>query len=262
MFFRTSILGRLAAVVALFVTLAVCGGSTLARAHITAATVDAVAPGPVYAVFPGHGRRFVPAVRVAFLGDSYTYAVGARERTDGFAYRVARYQHWSADVVGLAGSGYVRVSQRDNLRISAGIPDVIAAQPQVVIVECGHNDVDTNVKLAQVEPAALRDLRALRAGLPNATIVVVGPVWLSSHPPHRVYAVRRAIHAAQRQISGSLWIDPVAQHWFTGHYSSKISERTGDDVTMINYRVGHPNNLGYRHMAHLLERDLRTLGVS
>lgn len=262
MFSRISILGRLAAVVALFVTLAVCCGSNLARADITAATVDAVAPGPVYAVFPGHGRRFVPAVHVAFLGDSYTYAVGASERTDGFAYRVAGYEHWSADVVGLAGSGYVRVSQKDNLRISAGIPDVIAAQPQVVIVECGHNDVDTNVNLAQVEPAALRDLRALRAGLPNATIVVVGPVWLSSDRPHRVYAVRGAIHAAQRQLPGSLWIDPVAQHWFTGHYSPEISKRTGDDVTMINYRVGHPNDLGYRHMAHLLERDLRTLGVS
>jgi lysophospholipase L1-like esterase len=259
---RISIVGRLAAVVALFVTLAIWGGGNPARADITAATVDAVAPGPIYAVFPGHSRRFVPAVHVAVLGDSYTYAVGASERTDGFAYRVAGYEHWSADVIGLAGSGYVRVSQRDNLRISAGIADVIAAQPQVVIVECGHNDVDTSVMLAHVEPAALKDLRALRAGLPNATIVVVGPVWLSSDAPHRVYAVRDAIHAAQRQIPGSLWIDPIAEHWFTGHYSPAISERTGDDVTMINYRVGHPNDLGYQHMADLLEGDLRTLGVS
>lgn len=30
---------------------------------------------------------------------------------------------------------------------------------------------------------------------------------------------------------------------------------------MINYAVGHPHNLGYRHIARLLERDLGALGV-
>ncbi|HLI58333.1 MAG TPA: SGNH/GDSL hydrolase family protein [Solirubrobacteraceae bacterium] len=260
---RIPVLGRLAVAAATFVTLALCAGSNLADAQMasrpgTAASVHELAPGPAYSVFPGSGDAPVPGpVRAAFLGDSYTFGVGASERTNGYAYLVAQAEGWSADVVGLPGSGYVRVAEKDNKRISAGIAPVIAARPAVVIVECGHNDADLGIDLARVEPNALRDLRALRAGLPEATIVVVGPVWLSGHPDSRVLAVRRAVHAAQRQIPGSLWIDPIAERWFTGVFA----RHTGDDATMINYAVGHPNDVGYRHIARLLERDLRSLGV-
>jgi acyl-CoA thioesterase-1 len=253
-----SLLGRFAIAVVAFVSLVLCGGSNLAGARIAPGLVRQLAPGPVYSVWPEVGQALVPApVHAVFLGDSYTYGVGAAQRGDGYAYLVARAEHWSADVVGLPGSGYVRVAEKDDKRISAGLSSVIAAQPQVVIVECGHNDVDNGIPLRRVEPTALRDLRVLRAGLPQATIVVLGPVWLSGSPSRRVYAVRDAVHAAQRQIPGSLWIDPVAQHWFTGQWET----RTGDDATMINYAVGHPNNTGYRHIARRLERDLLGLDV-
>lgn len=198
-----------------------------------------------------------PPVHVAFLGDSYTYGVGATVRTNGYAYLVARAERWTADVVGLPGSGYVRIANRDDKTIAAGLEPVIAAQPDVVIVECGRNDVDQGITLSEVEPHALQDLRALRAGLPDATIVVLGPIWLSGHPGARVFAVRNAVRAAQRQIPGSRWIDPVAQRWFTG----RLADRTGDDASMINYAVSHPDDLGYRHIARLLESDLRWLGV-
>ena len=267
---RTSILGRLALMAATFISLVLCGGSTLADAHITSGahpaagaslasdTVHDLAPGPVYSVFPGSGHALVPApVHVAFLGDSYTYGVGASVRSDGYASLVAQAERWSADVIGLPGSGYVRVAEKDGLRISAGLASVIAARPQVVIVECGRNDVDEGIPLRRVEPNALTDLQALRAGLPHATIVVLGPVWLSGFPGRRVFAVRHAVHAAQRQIPGSLWIDPVGQHWFTG----RLGARTGDDATMINYAVDHPDDAGYRHIARRLERDLHLLGV-
>jgi lysophospholipase L1-like esterase len=241
MVIRSSRVARLATAAAALTTLALCGGSTLADAQIAPVPIPLIAP-----------------VHTAFLGDSYTYGVGATVHTDGYAYLVARAEHWTADVVGLPGSGYVRVALKDGKRISAGIPSVIAADPQVVIVECGRNDVDNGIDIDQVEPNALADLRALRAGLPHSTIVVLGPVWLSGFPGPRVFAVRDAVHAAQQQIPGSLWIDPVAEHWFTGHFGT----RTGDDASMINYAVGHPNNAGYRHIARLLERDLRRLGVS
>lgn len=255
---RISSLARRIAAASMTLTVLLCGGSSPANAQTTAAAVHHLAPGPIYSVFPGVGDAIVPGpVHAAFLGDSYTFGVGANVRTDGYAYRVARAEHWSADVVGLPGSGYVRVAEKDDKRISAGVASVIAAQPQVVVVECGHNDADLGIDLARVEPSALRDLRRLRAGLPDATIVVVGPVWLSGHPDSRVIAVRNAVHAAQRRIPGSLWIDPIAQRWFTGNFE----RHTGDDATMINYAVGHPDDAGYRHIARLLERDLRSLGV-
>jgi acyl-CoA thioesterase-1 len=264
---RITMLCRLVVVTAALATLILCGGSDLADASIPAPTaavtgtdvVHELAPGPVYSVFPGAGHDLVPGpVHAAFLGDSYTYGVGAQERTSGYAYLVAQAEHWSADVLGLPGSGYVRVAEKDGRRISDGIASIIAAHPQVVIVECGHNDADLGIDRARVEPSALRDLRALRAGLPGATIVVLGPIWLSGHPDRQVLTVRRDVRAAQRQIPGSRWIDPIAEHWFTGRFQ----QHTGDDATMINYAVGHPDDTGYRHIARLLERDLRALGLS
>jgi lysophospholipase L1-like esterase len=197
-------------------------------------------------------------VDVAFLGDSYTYGTGATEPTDGYAYLVARAEGWSAKVVGLPGSGYVRVATDSGKRISAGIPTVIAADPKVLIVECGHNDADYGIDLAQVEPAALRDLRRLRAALPQTELVVMGPIWLTATRSPRAIAVRNAVHAAQRQIGHSRWIDPIAEGWFTGNRQL----RTGDDRTMINYAVGHPNNRGYRHIAAVLEADLAALKLT
>jgi lysophospholipase L1-like esterase len=198
------------------------------------------------------------SVDVAFLGDSYTLGTGASTYSDGYAYQVAKAEGWTAKVVGLPGSGYVRIAIDTHKRIDYGIPAVIAADPKLLIVECGHNDADAGVDLGRVEPAALRDLRRLRSGLPDTKIVVLGPIWLNQDPTPGALAVRDAVHAAQRQIPNSRWIDPIAEGWFTG--DRKL--RTGDDRTMINYAVGHPNDLGYRHIARLLEADLKRLKLN
>lgn len=215
--------------------------STIARI-VAGTTIPADARGPV---------------DVAFLGDSYTYGIGATAHSDGYAYLVAKAEHWTAKIVGLPGSGYVRVAIDDGQQISDGIPSVIASDPKLVIVECGHNDADNGIALSKVEPNALKDLRRLRAGLPNAKIVVLGPVWLSKRPTQRATAVNNAVHTAQQKISNSVWINPIAQSWFKGDRAL----RTGDDKTMINYAVGHPNNLGYERIASILEADLKLLGV-
>ncbi len=211
---------------------------------------------PTRARAAGIAPTAVP-VHAAFLGDSYTFGVGASQPTDGYAYLVSRAEKWTARIVGLPGSGYVRVAIRDDKNIAAGLSSVIAAQPQVVIVASGHNDAMPNVNYRDTEAAALKDLGQLRTALPHATIVVVGPIWLNGYPDRKALYVRNAIHLAQERIPGTLWIDPIAQHWFTGSWT----RRTGDDATMINYAAGHPNNLGYEHIAERLERDLLALGV-
>ena len=230
---------RAASLAGLIIALIVSLGGSPARAG-AAPTAPAVAP-----------------VHVAFLGDSYTFGVGATQPSSGYAYLVAQAEKWTARVVGLPGSGYVRVAVRDHKNIAAGLSAVIAAQPQVVVVECGHNDAMPRVNYLQTEAAAIRDLGALRAALPNATIVVMGPIWLNGYPDRKALFVRNAIHRAQQRIPGTFWIDPIAQHWFTGSWT----KRTGDDATMINYAAGHPDDLGYEHIATLLEADLHALGV-
>ena len=102
--------------------------------------------------------RLAAPIHTAFLGDSYTFGIGATEPTDGYAYLVSRAEKWTSRIVGLPGSGYVRVATRDDKNIAAGLSTVIAAQPQVVIVASGHNDAMPNVAYKQTEAAALKDL--------------------------------------------------------------------------------------------------------
>jgi GDSL-like Lipase/Acylhydrolase family len=249
----TSGLGRGARLATVIAGLVLCGGGRLASAESLSGPVRPDTLGVAV-----DADTASASFQAAFLGDSYTYGVGATRPSEGYAYLVAEAEHWNADVVGLPGSGYVRIATHDNMDISAGIAPVIAVQPKVVIVECGRNDIDDGINLADVEPRALKDLRALRAGLPHATIVVLGPIWLSGHPGPRAFAVRDAVYAAQRQIPGSRWIDPIAERWFTG----RLGHKTGDDATMINWAVSHPDNLGYRHIAYRLETDLRLLGLN
>jgi len=223
-----------------------------------------VLPGATATAVPGVSSNGIPGlspigapVHAVFLGDSYTYGIGATVPSNGYAYLLSEALHWNVDIIGLPGSGYTRVALRDGLTIAAGIQPAIAAQPQVLIVECGRNDADPGISVAKTKRNALRDLRALRAGLPDTTIVVLGPVWLNGRPTPHALAVRNALYAVQEKIPGSVWIDPIAQRWFTGRFVN----RTGDDATMINYAVGHPNNLGYLHIAQVLEADLQELQI-
>ena len=56
-----------------------------------------------------------------FLGDSYTYGIGATQRSNGYAYLISEALHWDVDIIGLPGSGYTRVAKDDGLSIAAGI---------------------------------------------------------------------------------------------------------------------------------------------
>ncbi len=192
-----------------------------------------VLPGSTSAGVPGVSSDGVPGmsligapVHAVFLGDSYTYGIGASQPSNGYAYLISEALHWNVDIIGLPGSGYTRVAKRDGLTIAAGIQPAIEAQPQVLIVECGRNDADRGISVAETRRNALADLRALHAALPNTIMVVVGPVWLNGRPSAHALAVRDAVYAAQQKIPGSLWIDPIAEKWFTGRFVNRTAAET------------------------------------
>jgi hypothetical protein len=54
-------------------------------------------------------------IRAAFPADSYTFGVGPTQPSNGYAYLVAKHENWTARVVGLPGSGYVRVAIPNNV---------------------------------------------------------------------------------------------------------------------------------------------------
>lgn len=204
---------------------------------------------------PAHAAAAVPP-EAAIVGDSYTAGANASSPGRGYAERVARALGWEhADIRGLPGAGYVRPSVTGR-RLRGVVRRLVKRRPPVVVVVMGHND--TRVNPVRVERSARRTLALLRRRLPFSRVVVVGPIWQSGDPEPRVLVTRDAILAAVRSVGGLMWVDPIAEHWFTGDKR----HHTGNASHFISSDDNHPNDAGHAHIARLLLRDLKRLGVA
>jgi acyl-CoA thioesterase-1 len=222
------------------------------RAHAAGATTPpAGASAPAVAAAPRRRR----APDAAILGDSYTAGANASSPAHGYAQLLAHRMGWrDVFIRGLPGSGYVErgVTGRS---LHALIRRTVALQPRLVLVVAGHND--SRADPGRVAESALADLAELRAGLPHARIVVVGPIWQGSELRPGVAEVRDAVRAATRQVPRVSWIDPLSERWFTGDRR----RHTGNAARLISRDDNHPNDAGHAHIARLLARDLRRHGV-
>jgi lysophospholipase L1-like esterase len=117
-----------------------------------------------------------------FLGDSYTLGRGASARALGWTTLVAQKTGWTEVNQGVGGTGYNTVSGLVGCSAEycptyvTRAMDVIAADPDIVVVSGGQND---RPWLA-ADPAAVRaavdeTYRLIRQGLPDARIIAVGP---------------------------------------------------------------------------------------
>jgi acyl-CoA thioesterase-1 len=222
---------------ALLTTLAVasagCGGPSSGQAG------SAADDGPSASTSPaGPGARPV----AVFLGDSYT---AASDHGGGYALRTAEALGWTPVLEAVNGTGYVAAGGS-----SGGAPygdrlaAVVADQPAVVVVQGSTNDVGSPV--AAVGAAATTLYADLRARLPDAEVVVLGPTSPPGVDPAGLLAVRDVLEGAAAG-AGLRFIDPVARGWLMppdGLY--------GDPV--------HPNDTGYADLADDLAAALRTDG--
>ena len=206
---------------------------------------------PVHAANAG---RVAP--EAAILGDSYTAGANASSPGRGYAERLARAMNWRhADIRGLPGAGYARPSVKGR-RLLGVAKRIVRRRPAVVVVVMGHND--WRVAPDRVERDAHRTLALLRRRLPGSRIVVVGPIWQSGDPSWRVLATRDAIRRAARRVRRVAWVDPLAEHWFTGDKR----RHTGNASHFISADDNHPNDAGHEHIARMLLRDLVRLGIA
>jgi acyl-CoA thioesterase-1 len=151
-----------------------------------------------------------PPVRAAFLGDSYTVGVGDDDE-GGYVRPVAERFGWEALVFGQTGTGYVDPGDVDpgSVPYPDRIPEVIAAEPDVVVVQGSTNDAR---RPEDVQAAALELFTALREGLPETQIVAVGPVLPPIESSGDVRRVTEAV-AAAAAAAGVPFLDPVAEEW-------------------------------------------------
>ena len=220
--------------------LTACGSTGGAAGPATPSTTTArtTAPTTQPTTAPGDG------VRAVFLGDSYTVGVG----TSGgptYAERVADRMGWSQVDAAQSGTGYVADGGGGgNAPFGERVDDVVAAGPDVVVVQGSTNDV--LAPAAEVGAAASALYADLAAAVPGADVVVFGPPAAPGVPRTEIEAIRDALAGAAAQ-AGLLFVDPIAGGWLEppdGLYADVI----------------HPDDEGHAVMADELVEELRAAG--
>lgn len=151
---------------------------------------------------------------------------------------------WSPDgVFAQGGTGYTNPGQvADNeTDYPDRVPEVVAYAPDVVLVQGSTNDGDPE----DTARAATATLNALRAALPNAAIIVIGPT--QNPVASTTLAVDQALGQAAQQ-AGVAFTD--AWQWLDPADPSLWSE---DNV--------HPSNAGHQALADRVTEVLVAGGV-
>ena len=205
------------------------GGAACAMAKASMAPVDMSA---------GRGGQVV-----VVLGDSYSSGWrGVGEGADGWPAILGANRHWEVHNLAAPGTGFLNPGFTHPSGSQA--PAAIALHPGVVFVVGGHNDEE--LPSGRVARAADRLLEALAAGLPDAVLVVVGPIWPAGDRYGAALVPLRDHLRARAAAIGALFIDPIADRWLLGANARLV----GADGT-------HPTADGYRRFAQWIAADLQ-----
>jgi len=189
-------------------------------------------------VVAGIGR----GATAVFLGDSFTSGWnGAGLGSRGWPALVGAARGWKVVNLAVPGTGFINPGWT-NQPLGSRISAAVRRDPAIVFVATGHNDSrwSTSATIA----AAERDIDRLHAGLPDAMIVIVAPIWQDGSPPSRCLDLRDALRRKAAAI-GATFIDPLAERWFAGASHRYI----GSDGL-------HPTNAGHAWLAGRVLADL------
>lgn len=180
--------------------------------------------------------------RFAVIGDSYTG--GSDEGgypPNGWPDLVLRDLHAAgipgvADVSGRGGSGYVKRGTEGTI-FGEEVGRFVKPDDRVVVFFGSMNDGE--VPRDQLTAGIHGALGTARMIAPQATLLVIGPVWPRPDPPPWVLQIRDVL-AAETQANGGMFVDPIAERWLW----------TRPDV--IGVDGIHPTNAGHELMADLI----------
>lgn len=196
-----------------------------------------------------------PIPLAVFLGDSFVEGsqVSLPER---FPFLLGATKGWQVDSRGEGGTGYVTdgpAEYPERSPFPGRVQGVIDAKPDIVIVAGGLNDTGPGYGDQQLTDAITNTLSPLRLALPDAQIVVVGPLWPNGFPPDSAIQVRDRMSAVASSLDLQ-FIDPIAELWFTG--SRDGTTTPGNRTQFILADGTHPNAAGHRYIAERLAADI------
>lgn len=184
-------------------------------------------------------------VKVAFIGDSYTSGVGATSLGTRWTTRLSSSLGWEEVNLGQGGSGFTGgggvdpATGKERPSYPEMIPEAVAAKPNVVVVATAGNDFNRGPEAFQ--PAITDFFTTLRAGLPNAKIIVVSTFWRGPGE-HEHLAVLNESLAAGAESVGGRYLD------IGDDFQNSLAEGLlGSDEI-------HPNDVGHAYLAAAVEK--------
>lgn len=145
---------------------------------------------------------------VVFIGDSYTVGTGTSLSGSGFPAILGDLRGWNVQNLAIAGTGY-STGQPDGLCPSSGcnsyvgiIPAAVAADPDIVIVSGGRNDLSR----LHLEQAVTVFYTELRRQLPEARLVVTSPLWDDGPTPEALVTLREQVEREATRV-GAEYLD-------------------------------------------------------
>ena len=164
---------------------------------------------------------------LAILGDGYYTPAGADGPPQGVARQLADgLEHDLVNVSG-AGTGYVSDGELGGTRYGNRVGEVVAGDPGLVLVAGGGSDYATIFEDYAASEEDFADavasvLDRLQRRLPEATIVVVGPVWPEDATPEGIDTINQVLEEAAAS-RGLEFVDPIGSEWISGSPTSADS---------------------------------------
>lgn len=183
-------------------------------------------------------------LRVSILGDEFSIGVGS-SNLDGYSKRIANQLCWNIDRVAESSTGYVNPGPGGDRSFTnfARLEAIRGTGPELVIVQGSANDSNRE----GVGVAAAEAFSAIRAGSPNATLVVVGPTAPPALDSVSIGNVRDELQTAAL-AAGATFIDPIDRGWLRDE-----AQYGGSGLV--------PTDAGYSEYADELRTALNESGV-
>lgn len=173
-----------------------------------------------------------PHLSVTFLGDSYT---GGSSNDSGANARwpalVSLPSGAARQVLAIGGAGYVATSSQGGP--FSVMQSQVNADADYVVIWASRNDT---TDVVSVRNAAEKLYSAIQTTAPNAQLIVISPVWLSSDVPQNIINNRIATKAAAK-AAGATYVDALKSNWM-----EDLPDLIGKDGV-------HPNDAGHAYLA-------------
>lgn len=187
--------------------------------------------------------------RLAVLGDSIGYGIGASRTADTLAPRIA-----AALAPHPVETHVVAVPGARSADLAAQVPRAARWQPTVALIVIGANDLTGLVppdRAAASLRAAVRELRAVGAE------VVVAPAPDMSIVPHVPVAMRGIVRAGSALLRKAQVAAVLAEGGRVGDVDAETARVFASDPAMFSRDRFHPSSKGYAVIADALLPAIR-----